>query len=629
MADMNTLHFSIGPVQGFVAQARRTRDFWAGSFLLSYLSAVAINYITNNNGEIVFPTVIENKEILDPLLLAINKCRKDDPPKFGSIPNRFQAKIPDNFDIQKCCDAIKDAWLNIANKVYEKYIKDIEGLGNDTFNIWQRQVENFWDIVWVIGEEPYLLDYRKNWRSFIPTNEPGDKCTLINNLQEISGYNRVKQKDKQTKFWESLRAKLPKGELRDDERLCAIALIKRLFPYVAQDTIGWRVIESFPSTTYLSAIPWLIETLKNKKDLAEQIVDIVDKSNNPKDFHREYNTRISSLEELADDNEKLKKFIKLDGNCFYQYTLDNDKLWADKTADTRRALKDILKKEKISPFYAFLLMDGDRMGALLQNYPDKQKEISMAINNFSRKVPNIIEKNDGIPIFAGGDDVLAFLPLDKAIQTARELRVEYQKCFKKSLQEIPHDELSKKATISAAIVYAHNHAPLNLLYSYIHDLLDNKAKEETGRDALAIAIWKTGGVKIEWASPWEKIVCEEGTSNLIDELVKKFSSNKTSNSVSSSFLYNLRKYLIFDGEEGYSLVSDEDFAELLFAEYMRTKTKDNDNVDPKALKQIIKELTEIMKIYRRNDEGEIKFTNLYNPDGALIIRFLANKGVVI
>ncbi|MDQ3773077.1 MAG: hypothetical protein M3461_01130 [Pseudomonadota bacterium] len=31
------LHFTLGPVQGFVAQARRTRDLWGGSFLLSWL----------------------------------------------------------------------------------------------------------------------------------------------------------------------------------------------------------------------------------------------------------------------------------------------------------------------------------------------------------------------------------------------------------------------------------------------------------------------------------------------------------------------------------------------------------------------------------------------------------------
>jgi len=32
---------SIGPIQGFIAAARRTRDFWFGSFLLSEISRAA------------------------------------------------------------------------------------------------------------------------------------------------------------------------------------------------------------------------------------------------------------------------------------------------------------------------------------------------------------------------------------------------------------------------------------------------------------------------------------------------------------------------------------------------------------------------------------------------------------
>jgi len=39
------VHFALGPVQGFVAQARRTRDLWSGSFILSYLSGCAMNAV--------------------------------------------------------------------------------------------------------------------------------------------------------------------------------------------------------------------------------------------------------------------------------------------------------------------------------------------------------------------------------------------------------------------------------------------------------------------------------------------------------------------------------------------------------------------------------------------------------
>lgn len=56
-------HFTLGPVQGFVAQARRTRDFWAGSFLLSWLAGVAMQAVKVQGGEIKFP--IPDKDFLE------------------------------------------------------------------------------------------------------------------------------------------------------------------------------------------------------------------------------------------------------------------------------------------------------------------------------------------------------------------------------------------------------------------------------------------------------------------------------------------------------------------------------------------------------------------------------------
>ena len=46
------LMFSLGPVQTFIAQARKTRDLWIGSLLLSKLMEVAMDGI---KGEFIFP----------------------------------------------------------------------------------------------------------------------------------------------------------------------------------------------------------------------------------------------------------------------------------------------------------------------------------------------------------------------------------------------------------------------------------------------------------------------------------------------------------------------------------------------------------------------------------------------
>lgn len=60
---------SIGPVQSFIAAARKTKDLWAGSYLLSLLIYAGIEYIGQNYGfdSIVFPSVRNTAFVKDSL----------------------------------------------------------------------------------------------------------------------------------------------------------------------------------------------------------------------------------------------------------------------------------------------------------------------------------------------------------------------------------------------------------------------------------------------------------------------------------------------------------------------------------------------------------------------------------
>src|SRR6266478_1836354 len=61
------LAISIGPVQDFIATARRSRDLWFGSWLLSELSkAAALAIVQNSGGELaslVFPAPVSIDEL--------------------------------------------------------------------------------------------------------------------------------------------------------------------------------------------------------------------------------------------------------------------------------------------------------------------------------------------------------------------------------------------------------------------------------------------------------------------------------------------------------------------------------------------------------------------------------------
>src|SRR5579871_6186693 len=49
------LVLSLGPVQEFIAAARKTRDLWFGSALLSEVARAAAQAVHNAGGELVFP----------------------------------------------------------------------------------------------------------------------------------------------------------------------------------------------------------------------------------------------------------------------------------------------------------------------------------------------------------------------------------------------------------------------------------------------------------------------------------------------------------------------------------------------------------------------------------------------
>lgn len=126
MSDTPKIHFTIGPVQDFVAQARRTRDLWSGSFLLSYLAGCAIKCIQDKGGEIEIPDVREDR-----LLDWIKKPRdKKDNPIIGSLPNRFEASAPNPaIAAGDAAIAVSSAWRKIGNVVFDKYVKEVAGHG--------------------------------------------------------------------------------------------------------------------------------------------------------------------------------------------------------------------------------------------------------------------------------------------------------------------------------------------------------------------------------------------------------------------------------------------------------------------------------------------------------------------
>ena len=145
-----TFHFTLGPVQGFVAQARRTRDFWAGSFLLSWLAGAAMQAVKQQGGKIDFPT--PDDTYLDWLTGAKSGA---DGPRQGCIPNRFKAvkcRVPENFKPEHVEQSVRAAWAALAEAVWRGDLQPHHP-NAETRTIWERQIKGFWEISWALGED--------------------------------------------------------------------------------------------------------------------------------------------------------------------------------------------------------------------------------------------------------------------------------------------------------------------------------------------------------------------------------------------------------------------------------------------------------------------------------------------
>ncbi len=220
------LHISIGPVQGFVAQARRTRDLWAGSFLLSWLAGQLMAETLCQGGQILFPSVGTCDSPQDPLLAAImDNPAVDAPlPVIGSLPNRFKASVPETFVPEGIVNTAMQKWRTLTEQVWKQFVAQSTDQGNSTRAIWERQIDGFWEIQWVMGADPgdssdgAWLDARKNWRSHWPPEEGGDHCTVMGDWQELSGFVRSRERCKQDVFWKALQDRTGRLDLRDGER---------------------------------------------------------------------------------------------------------------------------------------------------------------------------------------------------------------------------------------------------------------------------------------------------------------------------------------------------------------------------------------------------------------------------
>ena len=139
------------------------------------------------------------------------------------------------------------------------------------------------------------------------------------------------------------------------------------------------------------------------------------------------------------------------------------------------------------PYFAVLVADGDRMGALInaRGSIDGHREISECLDAFGGDAQLLIETADGQCVYTGGDDVLALLPVPQVLECAQSLAESFAARI--------------GGTLSVGVAIVHHRDPLSVSLSRARQA-ERLAKVD--RNGLAVALHTRGGQPLRVTEQW-------------------------------------------------------------------------------------------------------------------------------
>ncbi|MFH1514327.1 MAG: type III-B CRISPR-associated protein Cas10/Cmr2, partial [bacterium] len=202
-SEIGMMVFSITPVQQFIAKARKLRDYWTSSVLLSWLAFEGMRWVIENLGpdHILYPSLID-QPLINEYMKKKWKVPKDgflNPPgDIASFPNKFLFLVPMN-KVENIAGEIKThiraAWTELYEKIgffctsmMGSFLSDNEK--DFIKEMFDRQNSRFWDLQWAAS---YLAakDDKSEIEKLLPENayrNPFDVLERFNKIIEDKGY---------------------------------------------------------------------------------------------------------------------------------------------------------------------------------------------------------------------------------------------------------------------------------------------------------------------------------------------------------------------------------------------------------------------------------------------------------
>jgi len=593
--------FSLSPVQPFITKTRKLRDHWVASVILSWLTFEGICSVMEHLGpdHILYPSLQDQ-----PLVEAF--MTKDFEPFFreyreysalyrdetvASFPNKFVFLAPagqEELFVREIEARICSKWKEFAQII----LTWIGGKKEEIAPIFNRQTENFWQFSWSSANlvtlenrdelntlfEPdkfakifdtiqeFSREYKNRGYAYSVTHslvqtvmanakslpfttrepEPGIKCPVCGEfeiLHELSaGADKPHEyKALAEKFWRCISNRLGRAMIKENEQLCSICAIKRLAPHAlekyAKDHLLSTILKDgkFPSTTEMATVEFREELRNNgmlpalsSNGMGTLERELIDELHEADDYESNGGRLNHDIKSLIRHAAQYHEITLTEEDCYYAVlVMDGDKM-GDLVNGTNIEAKwrDVLHPELVNRYDSGILKSKN---SLWSSYLDKQRTLSPALHAALSEslgafalhvVPHIIKGCQGKLIYAGGDDVVAVLPLSRAFEAALQIQKTYNMRFA-TITESGVSELQcetdgkapvfllpgkgEKISISAAIVLCHHKQPLRGVIEEAHYLLKEVAKSKEGRNAIAIRLKKRSGHQRDFAAKWDAL----------------------------------------------------------------------------------------------------------------------------
>jgi CRISPR-associated protein Cmr2 len=501
--DTYLISVSLGPVQSLIAAARKTRDLWCGSWLLSEASRAAARVLHEAQpGCLIFPCPDEPADALAPRPRPVDEA---------NIANVLRAQIlaDDPSAVRALAQAAREAAEDRLRDLCAQARAEVPKLPIHV-DLWDAQTRDILECFagWVRVDDGYAnasrrlgatLAARKSTRDCSPAATRADgkgvgipKSSLDGARESVIDLTRQQRSD--TRYKTVLR----QLGLAVGEHLDALGVAKRRA----------GIVEQFTAYSRIAADPW-IERLSNreKAGLSQAYEEL----------------RRLGLATGVSGNGDVYKALPYDAQCLFEFRLDNALTQADADSDDKRALKQLRRVlikicdsrrsdgEKIGapvPYAAILKADGDRMGELLSaaQSPEQSRLISKALHGFATSVRGLVRNHRGHAIYAGGDDVLALVPLPGAIPCAKALATAFEQAMSGPAQALLGRDSGRAPTLSVGIGVGHLMEPLGALRARAdaaeHDAKGNNLAAAAQRNAVAVRLGIRSGGELTWRARW-------------------------------------------------------------------------------------------------------------------------------